>query len=122
MNYFYGRILDNNEMDYCPAEIAIAEFTLEEGVTRTYHKIFRSTIQMGYAYEASEHSKNTHQIPKDMEFGEENYSLIYQEICDFLHSGIYNGKLPILFTRYEVESIKYPVMSVLKALSNFDSK
>ncbi|XP_031779325.1 protein maelstrom homolog [Nasonia vitripennis] len=121
INYFYSRILDNNELDYCPAEIAIAEFSLEEGVTRTYHKIFRSKIKIGYAYEALEHSKNTHQIPKDMELGEENYSLIYEEICEFLHPGRSNGKLPILFTRYKVESIKCPVINVLKTLSNFDN-
>jgi hypothetical protein len=78
-----------------------------------------SEIKLGYSAEASEHSRVTHEIPKNPDFGEKDYGLIYKEICEFLEPGKKNEKLPPLYTWYKYENIKYPVLQVLNTLSNF---
>ncbi|KAJ8681339.1 hypothetical protein QAD02_017126 [Eretmocerus hayati] len=116
VNYSYCRIRENmSEPEYYPAELAIAEFSLLSGVTRTYHKLIRSVIHTGYAAMATEHSGNTHQIPRDL--GESDYQLIWTEICEFLMKGSVGGKLPPLYTVYSNELAKNPAESILGLLS-----
>lgn len=113
-NFFYIRILDDDSYEYCPAEIAVAEFSLKEGVTRVYHRIIKSKIRMGYASEAIEHSKNTHQIPKEHNFNDIDYKTIYEEILRFVSSSRENGKLPPIYTQYWQEKIYCPASNIIE--------
>ena len=115
MNYSYSRLVEY-DLEYYPAEISIAEFSLEKGIIRTYHKIICSKVHTGYAYDAKDHSNATHQISRDM--GEHDQATVYKEICNFLEPNRINGKLPPLYTRYNIPDIKNPVISILNTFHN----
>lgn len=120
INYFYGRTLENNEVEYYPAEIAVAEFSLENGVTRIYHTIVDEKIQLGFASCASTHSKNTHEIPIQPGFGKTDYQEIFNDICKFIRPGTKDGQLPPVYTMHSKEDVYFPVKSVLGRLAAAD--
>ncbi|XP_014204532.1 protein maelstrom homolog [Copidosoma floridanum] len=117
VNYFYFRVIDNNQLEYYPAEIAIGEFTLRDGLSRIYNVIINEKIIMGHTQSAKEQSEKTHQIPIEPEFGKEDYCQIFREICEFLEPAKKNGTYPPLYTVSKMEDIHTCAKSVLARLS-----
>ncbi|XP_014204498.1 protein maelstrom homolog isoform X2 [Copidosoma floridanum] len=121
VNYFYCRQLEDNTLDYCPAEIGIAEFSLQHGVERVYHEIITPKIRVGYAYEAKSRSALTHNLPSIENDGfpsKEFNGQLLADICKFLQPGRENGRLPPLYTRFAEEDLKFPVENVMEKLTN----
>lgn len=122
VNIFYSRALENNEVEYYPAEIAIVEFSLEKGVLRTYNEIINEKVRIGFASSAKEYSSNFHHIPIDAPFGKNDYKEIFSDICSFLEPGKKDGKLPPLYTMFSKENAYYPAKSVLGRLATANRK
>lgn len=117
VNIFYSRTLENNEVEYYPAEVAIAEFSLEKGVLRTYCEIINEKVRIGFASTAKECSANSHQIPINASFGKNDYIEIFRDICNFLSPGEKGGVLPPLYTMFTKESAYCPAKSFLSKLA-----
>ena len=93
---------DVGPVDFCPAEFAIAEFNLEQGVTRYYHEIIRIQPALGYTREARETSEKTHQLTWDLPDAQGNFKIIYDNFMDFLKPNIIAGKIPPIYTRKNI--------------------
>jgi hypothetical protein len=117
INFFYSRVLDNNEVEYYPAEISIVEFSLQKGILREYHQIINEKIKLGYSNAAKEYSLKYHQIPIEAEFGKSNYQEIFENICTFIKPRNGNGKCPPLYTFFSNEEVYLPAKSVLNKLA-----
>lgn len=100
----------SSQSRYYPAEIAIVQFSLDEGVTpeNVFHRIikpgmfillmfscscmifplntFSGPLPLGYACDATIHSKETHQIAPPMT-GDTEYNMdeVYYEMTQFLY-------------------------------------
>lgn len=97
----------NEEQYYFPAEIAALEFSLIDGISRTYHQIIgiSKNYPRGFAGSMRQFSNNFHQI---LCFDEhpDDYQQIILEFSTFLKDGIINHAdlkegtldLPYLFT------------------------
>lgn len=49
---------------YMPCEIALAEFSLVDGITRTYHTLINpGAVPLGYSFYADVHAAETHRLP-----------------------------------------------------------
>lgn len=122
MNHFYSRPLNDNEIEYYPAEISIVEFSLEKGILRKYHQIVNEKIQLGYSCAAKSHSSGTHQIPINPGFGKSDYREIFGDICKFLEPGKVGRKYPVLYTFFLKENIYLPIKLMLNNLYLADDK
>jgi hypothetical protein len=72
---------------YSPCEIALAEFSLVDGITKTYHTLINpGHIPFGYTFDAHIHTAETHRIPLPPEnlCGESNHLKILTNIKLFL--------------------------------------
>ena len=121
INHFYCRQLDNNEVEYYPAEIAIVEFSIKNGITRTYHTIVNEPVVKGFTSAAKDHSANTHNIPPAASFGKSDYKEIFSDIIKFIEPGKKDGSLPPLFTIHSREDVYCPAKSVLSRLAAANS-
>ena len=86
--YFFSAsyFIKKSQDDIFPAEIALAKFSLFEGITDCFHMLINpGDLPMGFAATALQHSKNTHRlaIPPNIQ-GEKNYKRILDEILKFL--------------------------------------
>lgn len=81
-NYFVKKLSD----DIYPAEIAIAKFSLREGITDVYHTLINpGELPLGMAATALQHSKKTHRLPLSPDtLGEKSYQKILNEMLTFL--------------------------------------
>lgn len=118
VNWFFKRLpeVNKNEMEYFPAEIALGEFTLGNGIIREYHTIVSAPIPLGFNREALETSETSHRIPPEYEGGQSNFGDVLKDIVEFLEEGepTDDGQLPKLYTTsLQTE----PVMSVLKQIT-----
>lgn len=129
-NYFYKTF----EGLYAPAEIAICKFTFLDGIDGKFYHTFvnpgksfipiysiprqivfvvvvgyAGVIEMGYSFEAREHSEETHQLPVPGPecMGEMDFDKIYASILDFL-----DIQAEDLF---EKEDIRKPCVFALKS-------
>ncbi|XP_070500933.1 protein maelstrom homolog [Chironomus tepperi] len=86
--YFFSAsyFIKKPQEDIFPAEIAIAKFSLFEGITDCFHMLINpGNLPMGFAATALQHSKNTHRLPIPPNIvGEQNYKRILDEILRFL--------------------------------------
>ncbi|XP_012287911.1 protein maelstrom homolog [Orussus abietinus] len=100
VNYFIRRPIENNRHDHYPAEFAVGEFSLENGMANIYHETIHMKAPLGYTREALETIQETHRIPLELEGGEKDFYAMYQKLIDFLKSDTNNsnGKLPPLYT------------------------
>lgn len=114
-NWFYTRKYDNGDFDYFPAEFAIAEFSLENGVTQVYHEILKDDVKVGYTREAKETSQETHQIPvpNTLECAEGDYNKMCYKLLQLLKTHKVGGKYPPIYT---MKKNNPPVKSLLKKL------
>merc|ERR1712107_505207 len=78
--------------DYPPCEAAIVEFSLEAGVTRTWHKFISplQSVPLGYKFRCVEHARNTHYLTPDFEEFETDYVKVLESMTQFLGVGNYN--------------------------------
>lgn len=121
VNFFYSYKENNaNETKFHPAEIAIAEFSLDKGITRTYNQIINEKIRLGYTGTAQEKSCATHQIPLNSPIGKNNYKELFRDIYEFIKPGSKNGKLPPIYTMHSREDVYEPTKSVLGKLAVAD--
>ncbi|CAD1477796.1 unnamed protein product, partial [Heterotrigona itama] len=97
-NWFYRRDIGINKYDFYPAEFAIAEFSLENGIEDVYHELLRAVIPLGWKRDAIEISQETHQIPINLEEGVQDFSVMYDKFTRFLDARKTGNKYPPLFT------------------------
>lgn len=95
-NHFCARELPNNTLDYYPAEFAIGEFTLKDGLDKVYHEIINEKIPFGYKGLAVDISQGTHQIPPEMEGATNDFLSMGRKLKELLD--IAESPFPPLFT------------------------
>ncbi|XP_011297170.1 protein maelstrom homolog [Fopius arisanus] len=106
VNYFYSKDLPDSSVLYIPAEIAICEFSIAEGIKRSYHQIIKSDVELGYARSTLEHCDRTHKLCPDYEYGEDDYSKIYKKFREFLKTTEeQTGKIPPIYTRQKFVTV-----------------
>lgn len=111
--------------NFTPCEIAVAEFSFLEGIKRVYHTLINpGNIPLGYKFEAVTHSQQTHQIPVPPEEfgGERDYVKILYDIKRFLvGSGRDMSSMPPLYTRPDCEDAVKNVLWGLQDCVQLDS-
>lgn len=118
-NWFCKRDIGINQYEFFPAEFAIAEFSLENGIEDVYHELLKANLPLGWKREAMEISQQTHQIPIDLEDGKRDYSVMYDNFTRFLDARKTGNKYPPLFTLKD----SYPIIeSLLTKLVDDGSK
>jgi hypothetical protein len=105
---------------YIPCEIAIAEFNLTDGITKTYHTLINpGDIPFGYTFEAQTHAAETHGIPLPPENfdGESNYLKILSNIKLFLKADDRNetNPHPVYSQTSDVEAVESILCALTKA-------
>ncbi|KAK0174724.1 hypothetical protein PV327_010461 [Microctonus hyperodae] len=116
VNHFYTKVnLDNNTTDYIPAEYALAEFSLKDGIKRIHHQIINTPIETGYTREYIEHSDSTHKLTNELPEGESDYAVMYKNLEEFLNPGKTANRFPPLYT---VRRMKTIVPCLLERMAN----
>lgn len=98
VNWFYRKEIEINKYEFCPAEFAVAEFSLKNGIENIYHEILNVKIPLGWKRDAIEISQQTHRIPVELPDGESNFSTMYEKLSKLLENNKTGDKLPPLFT------------------------
>lgn len=92
------------EGEVIPAEIALVEYSIKEGIMKEYHEfIHPDVIPTGYGFTARQHSENTHKIPpQNFPLAKSNYMGIYNHMKQFVKS---QGKVkyPVYCLEEEIE-------------------
>lgn len=109
VNWFYRRDIGINKYDFCPAEFAVAEFSIQNGIQNIYHEILKVKIPLGWKRDALETSQETHQIPIELDDGECDFALMYDKFSKFMESNKTGRRYPPLFTMKNL----YPVVESL---------
>lgn len=104
-----------NDRIYVPVEYAIGEFTLQDGIIRYHHKILNIKPKIGYAWQSTETSRNSHKILPEFSGGEKDFRRLYYEFIDFLKPAKINNKYPPLFVTRKIHD---GVPSFLDQLAN----
>ncbi|CAL7941989.1 unnamed protein product [Xylocopa violacea] len=115
VNWFFGRDVGINTYEFCPAEFALAEFSLKDGVTNIYHEILKMTIPLGWRADAIEFSQQTHQIPIELAEGQSDFCLMYNKLIKILEMNKTGNKFPPLFT---IKELTPAVESLLIKMTN----
>lgn len=79
-----------DNMGYMPCEIGVVEYSLQDGITREFHRFIKpGKPPLGYRYLCQSTSDNTHQIPVEgFELAEGNYHQLWADLCNFAsHNG-----------------------------------
>ncbi|XP_006610325.1 protein maelstrom 2-like [Apis dorsata] len=105
VNWFYKREIGINKCEFCPAEFAVAQFSLENGVEKIYHEVLKVKIPLGWKRDAIETSQQTHQIPIELEDGQSDFSYMFNELTKFLESNKTGNKFPPLFTAKDLTPV-----------------
>ncbi|CAG5088993.1 Similar to mael: Protein maelstrom homolog (Culex quinquefasciatus) [Cotesia congregata] len=106
VHWYYTKTDMENVVDYIPAEFAVVEFSLSEGVKRCCHEIIKLKIEIGYAREAMEHSDEVHKIEIFQDDEETNYKDVYKKFYDFMTLGDKSmKKLPPLYTTNKMKTV-----------------
>lgn len=110
-NYF----CQSHDQTYTPAEAAVINFNLENGIIDNYHTLINPiSLPLGMAFEAKNHSEDTHKLPIPPEaLGETNYGRIYDNLYSFIYDDELNAVRPV-FTR---DSDVIMVKSILNILA-----
>uniref|UniRef100_A0A1E1XGI7 Protein maelstrom n=1 Tax=Amblyomma aureolatum TaxID=187763 RepID=A0A1E1XGI7_9ACAR len=82
-----------------PLEIAVIEYSIEQGFIRAFHRFINpGKIPLGFASAAKDHSENTHGIPiTGFEEGITDYKQFVQDLFAFLHVAT-EDQCPPIFT------------------------
>lgn len=119
VNWFYKREIGINRYEFCPAEFAVAEFTLENGVKNIYHEVLNVKIPLGWKRDAIEISRETHQIPIELTEGQSDFSLMFKKLSTLLEYNKTGNKFPPLFT---TKNVTLAVETLLTKMTNAGSK
>lgn len=98
VNWFFKREIGINKYEFCPAEFAVAEFSLKNGIENIYHEILNAKIPLGWKRNAIETSQQTHRIPIELPEGQSDFSLMYKKLSKLLENNKTGDKFPPLFT------------------------
>ncbi|XP_054007272.1 protein maelstrom homolog [Hylaeus anthracinus] len=118
VNKFYRREIGINKFDFCPAEFAIGEFSLEDGMANIYHEIISSKIPLGWKRDALETSSETHKIPINMSGGQNDFAYMYERVVNILKSNMTGIKFPPLFTVRDVVPVVKSLLSRMTEATN----
>ncbi|XP_076645843.1 protein maelstrom homolog [Halictus rubicundus] len=113
VNWFYRRDVGINKYEFCPAEFAVAEFSLDAGIENVYHEIVSMKIPLGWRGEALEMSQETHKIPVEHPDGQSDFAYMYEKLVQILKSNMTGNKYPPLFT---VKDMAPVVVSLLEKM------
>ncbi|XP_074094199.1 protein maelstrom 2-like [Cotesia typhae] len=106
VHWYYTKTNMDNVIDYIPAEFAVVEFSLSEGVKRCCQEIITPKIEIGYTREAMEHSDEAHKIDIYRTGPETNYKDLYKKVYDFMSLGDKSlKKLPPLYTTSKMKTV-----------------
>ncbi|XP_054264582.1 protein maelstrom homolog [Macrosteles quadrilineatus] len=100
---------------YHPAEIAVSEFCLAEGVTNIYHTIIgQKQIPMGYRLDAMTRSDEVHHIPLEGEEGEKSIYVVWDNVKAVLERGrsAHGGSYPPMYTMPDNVSLNTSISCV----------
>jgi len=117
VNYF----CTTETLEYIPAEVAVAEFCLGEGITNVFHTLIKgSRIPLGYQHDAMQKCDETHKIPPRNGPGTDNMNVIFDGIKKILEPGrIANGgDYPPLFTMSENIHLNTSIHAVKNLMKN----
>ncbi|XP_034174666.2 protein maelstrom homolog isoform X1 [Osmia lignaria lignaria] len=115
VNWFFRREIGINKYEFCPAEFAVAEFSLENGIENIYHEILNVKIPLGWKRDAIETSQQTHRIPVELPGGQNDFLFMYEKLVGLLESNKTGNKLPPLFT---VKDMVPAVQSLLTKMTD----
>ncbi|XP_055686515.1 protein maelstrom homolog [Lutzomyia longipalpis] len=98
INYFCESMDPDGARRYDAAELAILDFSLQDGIKRGMHTFMKlHTLPYGYGFEASRYSKETHQLPLPPDtIGNTTIREALQEVLRFI--GHEEGVWPPIFT------------------------
>lgn len=102
VNWFYKREIGINKYDFCPAEFAVAEFSLGNGIENVYSEIINANIPLGWKRDAIETSQESHKININMSDGQSDFAFMYNKFVEILKSNMSGNKFPPLFTTKDV--------------------
>ncbi|XP_076683940.1 protein maelstrom homolog isoform X1 [Andrena cerasifolii] len=97
VNWFYKREMGINKYKFVPAELAVAEFSLENGVENVYHEIINAKIDLGFRRDAIETSMETHKIPIQIPEGQDDFTVMYNKLTEILRANMTGTRFPPLF-------------------------
>lgn len=101
--------------EFFPCEIALAEFSLEKGIQRTYHSFINcGRLPIGFTFEAQTRSEETHRIElPPMKIGNKDYADILRRVRSFLtgNQSKTPNMLPPLYTKPACEECVSNVLS-----------
>ncbi|OAD57991.1 Protein maelstrom like protein [Eufriesea mexicana] len=115
VNWFYKREIGINKYEFCPAEFAVAEFNLQNGVKNIYHEVLNVKIPLGWKRDAIETSQESHQIPIELTDGQSDFSLMFKKLTKFLEYNKIGNKFPPLFT---TKNVTLAVETLLTKMTN----
>ncbi|XP_030385112.1 uncharacterized protein LOC115632203 [Scaptodrosophila lebanonensis] len=103
---------------YTPAEIAVSQFSLREGVQRIYHTLVNPGANLyGAKFQTQQHANLTHRLPVPPKaLGEVKLEKIYNDLVEFVCGNLKNeDEMPPVFTMAKDIPI---VTSVLNFISS----
>ncbi|XP_064651283.1 protein maelstrom homolog [Lineus longissimus] len=106
----FQTLCKTEEGDYLPVEMGLVEFTMKDGIRKTYHTfIDPGPIPLGYRFECQRTSDDTHKIPvAGFQFAESNYRSIWIQLENFVNPGGENSYYPPIFCAEEkIEEVEY---------------
>ncbi|KZC08796.1 Protein maelstrom like protein [Dufourea novaeangliae] len=121
-NWFYRREVGINQYDFCPAEFAVAEFSLDRGIENVYHEVVSTKIPLGWRKDALETSQETHKITIEHPNGQSDFAYMYRRLVKVLASNKTGDKYPPLFTMKDLTpAINSLLKRMCEAAGNLDN-
>lgn len=108
---------------YPPCEMAVAEFTLERGVTRVWQEFVSpgDTVPLGHKYKCQKHARVTHNLLPEFEYFETNHRQIVASLFQFMGSEE-EGPLPPLYVAPHHQDAASCILDFLLAKSAASKK
>uniref|UniRef100_A0A1B6J7Z9 HMG box domain-containing protein n=1 Tax=Homalodisca liturata TaxID=320908 RepID=A0A1B6J7Z9_9HEMI len=106
---------------YHPAELAVSEFSLAEGIIDVYSTIISpGNIPLGYRHNAMQNAENSHKIPIDDNGGEKNFYNILIAVKNILQRGRASngGMYPPMYTMPDNVSLNTSISAVRSVMKN----
>uniref|UniRef100_A0A1B6KNM8 HMG box domain-containing protein n=1 Tax=Graphocephala atropunctata TaxID=36148 RepID=A0A1B6KNM8_9HEMI len=103
-----------------PAELAISEFSIREGVTNVFNTIIEPGIPLGYRHEALQKAEKSHKIPIENNGGEKDFCKILSHVKSFLEPGrVANGGVyPPMYTVEDLIILNTSITAVKSVMKN----
>ncbi|XP_024082206.1 protein maelstrom homolog [Cimex lectularius] len=103
---------------YAPAEIAVVEFTLGDGLLNKFHCFINpGKVPMGLRFEALDWSEKTHSIPLNWSEGETDHFLIFNKLINFLTRNHTADSVPPIYTMPDSLNSNTSLNAVKSAMS-----